>query len=73
MPAFRVGDRVVFEGKVWRVTSLGRHAYHRLGDRMIANGELHAVLLLELDQPDDESATRTVVAESRWGEITLDE
>jgi hypothetical protein len=68
IPALHVGDRVLYEGKTWRVNSLGRHAYHREGDQMIANGELHAVLLLEADPPGSRAPFKTGVPESRWDE-----
>ncbi len=71
MPALRVGDRVLYEGKTWRVDSLGRHAYHREGDHMITNGELHAVLLLEADPPGSQPPFKVVVPESQWDEVRL--
>jgi len=71
MATLRVGDRVLYEDKIWRVTSLGRHAYHREGDQMIASGELHAVLLLEADSPGSQPPFKTVVPESRWDEVRL--
>ena len=71
MPALRVGDSVLYEGKTWRVDSLGRHACHREGDQMIAGGELHAVLLLEADLPGSQPPYKTVVPESRWDEVRL--
>ena len=71
MATLRVGDRVLYEGKIWRVNSLGRHAYHREGDQMIASGELHAVLLLETDPPGSQPPFKTVVPESRWNEVRI--
>ena len=67
MPALRVGDSVLYEGKTWRVDSLGRHTYHREGDQMIAGGELHAVLLLEADPPGSQPTYKMVVPESKLG------
>jgi hypothetical protein len=66
--ASRVGDRVLYDGKSWRVQSLGRRAYHREGDQMIAGGELHAVLLLEAVLPG-QPPRKTVLAESQWDEV----
>ena len=71
MATLRVGDRVLYEGKIWRVNSLGRHAYHREGDQMIADGELHAVLLLEADPPGGQLPFKTVVPENEWDEVRL--
>jgi hypothetical protein len=70
MAALRVGDRVLYDGKTWRVESLGRHAYHREGDQMIAGGELHAVLLLEAESPGQPSH-KVVVPEGKWDEVRL--
>ena len=67
----RVGDRVLYEAKTRRVEALGRHAYHREGAEMIANGELHAVLLLEADPPGSQAPFKTAVPESRWDEVRL--
>ena len=67
----RVGDRVLYDGKTWRVFSLGRDAYHREGREMIANAELHAVLLLEADPPGSQPPFRTTLPESRWDESRL--
>jgi hypothetical protein len=50
MPALRVGDRVPYDGKTWRVELLGHHTYHREGDKMSIDDELHATLLLEADR-----------------------
>jgi hypothetical protein len=71
MAAIRVGNRVLFEGKTWRVDSLGRHAYQREGTTMIIEGELYATLLLETDPPGSQPPFKTVVAESRWHEVRL--
>jgi hypothetical protein len=70
MAALRVGDRVLYDGKSWRVESLGRHAYHREGDQMIAGGELHAVLLLDAEMPGQQPH-KVVVPESAWDETRL--
>jgi hypothetical protein len=70
MAALRVGDRVLFEAKTWRVDSLGRHAYRRAGDQMIAEGELHATLLLEA-APPGQPPHRIVLSESKWDEARL--
>jgi hypothetical protein len=70
MAALRVGDRVLYEGKSWRVESLGRHAYHREGDQMIAGGELHAVLLLEAELPG-QPPHKVVLSEGQWDEARL--
>jgi len=51
MAAIRVGDRVLYEGKRWRVDSLGQHAYQREGTQTIINGEPYATLLLQADSP----------------------
>lgn len=48
--------------------SLGRHSYHREGDQMIAGGELHALLLLELDPPGSQPPHKIVVPENKWDE-----
>jgi hypothetical protein len=71
MAALRVGDRVLFEAKFWRVESLGRHAYHRVGDQIIADGELHATLLLESDPPGSQPPHRVVLPEGKWDEARL--
>lgn len=67
----RVGDRVWYEAKAWRVLSLGRHAYHREGAEMIADDERHAVLLLEADPPGSQPPYRITVPERRWDEVSL--
>jgi hypothetical protein len=67
----RVGDRLLYEGKTWRVVSLGRHAYQREGAEMIANGELHAVLLLEADPPGSQQPFRMTLPEGSWDEVRL--
>lgn len=71
MTALRVGDRVLYDGKPWRVSSLGRHAYHREGNQMIAGGELHAVLLLEADRPSSQPPYKVVLPEGKWDEVRL--
>jgi hypothetical protein len=71
MPSLRVGDHVLYEGKTWRVTSLGRDAFHREGDKMIANDELHAILLLEADPPGSQPPYKTVVPEGKWDDVRL--
>jgi len=71
MAALHVGDRVLYEGKRWRVNSLGRHAYHREGNHMIADGELHAVLLLEANPLGSQPPFKVVVPESEWDEVRL--
>jgi hypothetical protein len=68
MAVLRVGDRVLFEQKTWRVESLGRRDYHREGDRMIAEGELYATLLLEGEPPGRQPPYRIVVPEGKWDE-----
>ena len=70
MAALRVGDRVLSDGKSWRVESLGRHAFHRVGDQMIAGGELYATLLLEAESPG-QPLHKVVVPEGKWGEARL--
>jgi hypothetical protein len=74
MTALRVGDCVLYQGKTWRVTSLGRDAFRREGDRMTANDELHAILLLAADLPGTRTARppySTVLCESKWDEATV--
>jgi hypothetical protein len=71
MAALRVGDRVLYEGKAWRVDALGRDAFHRECDKMVANGEPHAVLLLEADPPGSQPPFKQVVPESKWDEVRL--
>jgi hypothetical protein len=70
MAALRVGDRVLFEVKTWRVDSLGRRAYPRVGAKIV-NGELYATLLLEVDLPGSPPTYRIVVPESQWDEVRL--
>jgi hypothetical protein len=70
MAALRVGDRVLYEGKTWRVESLGRRAYPRVGARTV-NGELYATLLLEADPPGGQPPHRIVLSESQWDEARL--
>ena len=67
----RVGDRVLYDGKTWRVNSLGRHASQRRGDKSIANGQLYAVLLLEADPPGIQPPYKIVLPESKWDEARL--
>ena len=38
---------------------------------MIADGELHATLLLEADPPGSQPPFKIVVAESKWDEVRL--
>jgi hypothetical protein len=70
MAALRVGDRVLFEVKTWRVDSLGRRAYPRVGAKIV-NGELYATLLLEADPPGSQLPHRIVLSESKWDEAQL--
>ena len=70
LAAVRVGDRVLYEGKTWRVTSLGREAFRREGDQMTANDALHAIRLLEADPPRD-SASSAALSEGKWDEVEL--
>jgi len=67
----RVGDRVLYEGKTWRVTSLGREAFYREGDKLIANGNLYATLLLEADPPGSQPPFTTTLSEANWDEVRL--
>jgi hypothetical protein len=69
MAALRVGDRVLYEGKTWRVESLGRRAYPRVGAKTV-NGELYATLLLEAESPGQPSY-KIVVPEGAWNEARL--
>lgn len=69
MAVLRVGDRVLFEEKTWRVESLGRRAHHRGGAR-ITDGELYAVLLLEATSPG-QPPHKIVLSESKWDEARL--
>jgi len=71
MPALRVYDRVLYEGKTWRVTSLGRNAYRRKGDKTIADGELYVILLLEADPPGSQPPYKIVLPEGKWDEARL--
>ena len=71
MSALRVGDRVLYDGKTWRVTSLGRDAYHREGNKMVVNGALYAMLLLEVDPPGSQPPYKIVLPENRWEEARL--
>jgi hypothetical protein len=71
MATIRVGDRVLFEGKTWRVDSLGQHAYRRQGTQTIVSGELYATLLLEVDPPGSQPPFKIVVPESDWDEVRL--
>ena len=71
MAAIRVGDRVLFEGKTWRVDSLGQHAYRREDTQTIVNGELYATLSLELDPSGSQLPRKVIVPESHWDEVRL--
>jgi hypothetical protein len=62
---------VLYDGKTWRVNSLGRHASQRRGDKSIANGQLYAVLLLEADPPGIQPPYKIVLPESKWDEARL--
>lgn len=67
--ALRVGDRLLYEGDTWRVTSLGRYTLHGRIDSMIAYGELYAILRLEADPPEGKPSRKIVLAESKWDEV----
>ena len=69
MAVLRVGDRVLFEQKTWRVESLGRRDYHRAGAR-ITDGELYATLLLEAASPG-QPPHKVVLSERKWDEARL--
>ena len=69
MAVLRVGDRVLFEQKTWRVESLGRRADHRAGAR-ITDGELYATLLLEAASPG-QPPHKVVLSERKWDEARL--
>ena len=71
MAALNVGDRVLYEGKAWRVVSLAHHAFQRRGGEIVAKGELHATLLLDADPPGSQPPYKIVVAESVWDEVRL--
>ena len=71
MAALRVGDRVLYDGKTWRVESLGRDAYHREGNKMVVNGALYATLLLEVDPPGSQPPYKVILPESKWDEARL--
>lgn len=71
MAVLRVGDRVAFEEKTWRVESLGRNAYQRRGDKTIADGELYVILLLEADPPGNQPPYKVVLPEGKWDEVQL--
>ena len=66
MAVLRVGERVLFEEKTWRVESLGRRVHHRAGAK-ITDGELYAMLLLEATSPG-QPPHKIVLVESKWGE-----
>lgn len=70
MAVLRVGDRVLYEGKAWRVDSLGRRAYPRAGAKIV-NGELYATLLLEAESPTGQPPHRIIVPEAKWDEARL--
>jgi hypothetical protein len=69
MAVLRVGERVLFEEKTWRVESLGRRVHHRAGAK-ITDGELYAMLLLEATSPG-QPPHKIVPSESKWGEARL--
>ena len=69
--ALRVGDRLLYEGETWRVTSLGRYTLHGRGDSTITYGELYAVLRLEAVLPEGRPPRKIVLAESKWDEARL--
>jgi hypothetical protein len=71
MAVLRVYDRVLYEGKTWRVDSLGCDALHREGDRLANRCELYATLLLEADPPGSQPPYKTVVPEAKWDEARL--
>jgi hypothetical protein len=65
----RVGDRVTFEEKTWRVESLGRRTNHRAGAK-ITDGDLYATLVLEAESPG-QPPHKVVVPEGAWDEVRL--
>jgi len=69
--ALRAYDRVLYEGKTWRVTSLGRDTHHRDGGKMTANVALYATLLLEADPPGSQPPHKIVLPEGNWDEVRL--
>jgi hypothetical protein len=70
MVVLRVGDRVDYESKTWRVESLGRRALLHRGAKTI-NGELYAILLLEVDSPGSQPPFKIVLSEGKWDEARL--
>ena len=69
MAVLRVGDRVTYEQKTWRVESLGRRTDHRAGAK-ITDGELYATLVLEAES-QGQPPHKVVVPEGRWDEARL--
>ena len=65
------GDRVLYDGKRWLVTSLGHHAHRRDGSKMVAGGESHAILGLDPDPPGSQAPFRALVPESCWDDVRL--
>lgn len=71
MVELRVGDRVLYEGKTWRVTSLGRDAFYRVGDKLIVNDALYATLLLEADPPGSQPPYKIALPEAKWDDVRM--
>jgi hypothetical protein len=71
MAALRVGDRVLYDGKRWHVDALGLDAVYRLANKTVVDGELHAILVLEVERPGSQPPYKVVVPESRWDEVRL--
>lgn len=71
MKALEVGDRVLYEGKTWRVTRLAHHALHRDSAKTMPLDELQATLLLEVQPPGSARPVTIYLPESSWGEVVL--
>lgn len=67
----RVGDRVLYDGKRWLVSSLGCNALQPKDGRMVAGGEPHAVLELDPDPPGSQAPFRAVVPQRSWDDVRL--
>jgi hypothetical protein len=71
MKALEVGDRVLYEGKTWRVTRLAHHALCREADRTVPLDEFQATLLLEAEPLGSQPPFKIYLPESSWDELRL--